>query len=53
MSGLSITLLLNSFSVMLIIVGMWSLLQLFGGYGVGGIMLRLKRKVKALESKLV
>ena len=53
MSGLSITLVINSFSVMLIVVGMWSLLQLFGEYGVRGIMLRLKRKVKALESKLV
>ena len=32
MSGLSITLVINSFSVMLIVVGMWSLLLLFGGW---------------------
>ena len=43
MSELSITLVINPFSVMLIVVGMWSLQQLFGEYGVGGIMLRLKR----------
>ena len=47
MSGLSITLVINPFSMLLIVVGMWSLLQLFGEYGVGGIMLCL-----ALESKL-
>ena len=38
MSGLSITLVINPFSVMLIVVGMWSLLQLLGEYGVRGIM---------------
>ena len=42
MSGLSITLVINPFSVMLIVVGMWSLLQLFGEYGVARIMLLLK-----------
>ena len=37
---------MNPFSMMLIIIGMWSLLQLFGGCGVGGIMLCLKHKLK-------